>query len=64
MKEYRHDIDVVKGLSIIAVVLFHLGLVKSGYLGVDAFFVINGFFLIPSLYKDLLSKEFSYLFFL
>ena len=60
MKVYRHDIDILKGLSIIAVVLFHLGLVKSGYLGVDAFFVINGFFLIPSLYKNILCKDFSY----
>lgn len=64
MKDYRHDIDTLKGLSIIAVVLFHLGIVKSGYLGVDAFFVINGFFLIPSMFRDIIGKRFSYLLFL
>lgn len=38
---YRQDIDALKGIAIIAVVLFHLGFLKSGYLGVDLFFVIN-----------------------
>ncbi len=38
---YRQDLDVLKGIAIIAVVLFHIGLLKSGYLGVDAFFVIR-----------------------
>ena len=46
--EYRQDIDSLKGIAIIAVVLFHLGLLESGYLGVDIFFVINGFLLVPS----------------
>ena len=47
ISSYRHDIDAIKGISIIAVVLFHMGLLKSGYLGVDVFFVINGFLVIP-----------------
>lgn len=34
----RQNIDVLKGIAIIAVVLFHLGFLKSGYLGVDLFF--------------------------
>lgn len=49
--EYRQDIDSLKGIAIIAVVLFHLGLLESGYLGVDIFFVINGFLLVPSVCK-------------
>jgi peptidoglycan/LPS O-acetylase OafA/YrhL len=36
---YRHDIDLLKGLAIMAVVLYHAGWCKSGYLGVDVFFV-------------------------
>ena len=57
---YRQDIDSIKGIAIIAVVLFHLGLLKSGYLGVDAFFVINGFFVIPSMIKHISANTFSY----
>lgn len=60
MKELRRDIEVIKGIAIIAVVFFHLGVLKSGYLGVDAFFVINGFFLIPPLYKNISEGHFSF----
>ena len=59
-KMYRQDIDSIKGIAIIAVVLFHLELLKSGYLGVDAFFVINGFFVIPSMIKHISANTFSY----
>ena len=58
---YRTDLDVIKGISIIAVVLFHMGLLKTGYLGVDAFFVINGFLVIPSVYKGILENRFSFI---
>ena len=58
--EYRHDLDVIKGLAIIAVVLFHLGIVKSGYLGVDVFLVINGFLIVPSLFEKIQTGNFSY----
>lgn len=57
---YRKDLDALKGIAIIAVVLFHIGLLKSGYLGVDAFFVINGFLVVPTLYKKIVSGDFSY----
>lgn len=45
-KVYRYDLDLLKGLAIIAVVLYHAGWCKSGYLGVDVFFVLNGYFII------------------
>ncbi len=64
MKELRHDIEILKGIAIIAVVFFHLGILKSGYLGVDAFFVINGFFLIPPLCKNISEGHFGFLDFL
>ena len=57
---YRKDLDVIKGIAIIVVVLFHMGLLKSGYLGVDAFFVINGFLIIPSVLKKMESNNFSF----
>lgn len=59
-KRYRQDIDVLKGIAIIAVILYHLGVLKSGYLGVDAFFVINGFFVIPNLVQSFTTGDFSY----
>lgn len=61
---YRYDIDALKGLAIIAVVFFHLGILKSGYLGVDAFFVINGFLVIPSVIKHIADNSFKYFNFL
>ena len=57
---YRNDLDALKGISIIAVVLFHMGLLKSGYLGVDAFFVINGFLVVPSVIRKINQSNFSF----
>lgn len=42
---FRADIQILRGLSVLLVVLFHLGFdyFKSGFLGVDVFFIISGF---------------------
>lgn len=57
---YRNDLDALKGIAIIAVLLFHMGLLKSGYLGVDTFFVINGFLVVPSVIMKIEHSEFSF----
>lgn len=36
-KLYRTDLDLIKGIAITAVILYHVGLLPYGYLGVDTF---------------------------
>lgn len=52
-------IDVLKGFAIIAVVLYHTGLMTYGYLGVDLFLVIAGFLTTKSLYKSFVVNRLS-----
>ena len=59
-KTYRKDLDVLKGFAILSVVFYHLGILKSGYLGVDLFLVINGFLVIPSVCRHIADGDFSY----
>ncbi|KZN62034.1 hypothetical protein N473_21050 [Pseudoalteromonas luteoviolacea CPMOR-1] len=51
--KYRSDIQMLRGVAVLYVVLFHLGIqaIQSGFLGVDVFFVISGF-LMAVLYKS------------
>lgn len=47
-------LDVLKAIAIIAVVLYHIGYMKYGYLGVDIFLVVNGF-LLSKAFKEMSS---------
>ena len=51
--------DEIKALSIIAVVLFHLGCFKYGYLGVDVFLVIAGYLTMQSVSRSIEKDSFS-----
>ena len=61
---YRHDLDVLKGLAIVAVVLYHAGWCKSSYLWVDVFLVLNGYFVVPQVMRQIGEKRFHYFAFL
>tara|TARA_Y100000991_G_scaffold181792_1_gene144781 strand:- start:46 stop:363 length:318 start_codon:yes stop_codon:yes gene_type:complete len=52
-KVYRSDLDGLRGIAIIAVIINHFNkeLLPSGYLGVDIFFVISGFVISSSIYR-------------
>ena len=58
---YRKDIQILRGISVILVVLFHLQFsgMNSGFLGVDVFFVISGF-LMAVLYNPHEKGKFFY----
>lgn len=51
-KLFRSDIQQIRAVSVIAVVLFHTfpSTFKYGYLGVDVFFFLSGFLIFPQLY--------------
>jgi len=50
---YRMDIQSLRGLSVLAVVLFHTkeSFFPMGYLGVDVFFIISGYVVSPLIFR-------------
>ena len=57
--KYRKDIDGLRTISVLAVILFHMGYLPNGYLGVDVFFVISGFLITKIVYGQSLGNNFS-----
>lgn len=70
-KKYRVDLDLLKGIAIISVVLYHffsllnadyitnVHLFDGGFLGVDVFFVISGFLVAKGLNSQFAQGTFS-----
>jgi peptidoglycan/LPS O-acetylase OafA/YrhL len=58
---YRSDIDGLRALAILPVVLFHAfpNLLPGGFIGVDIFFVISGYLITSILLKDIQAVNYS-----
>lgn len=61
--KYRPEIDGLRAVAIIPVILFHVGFqtFSGGYTGVDVFFVISGFLITTIIYAELEQNKFSIL---
>lgn len=60
--DYRPDIDGLRALAVIPVILFHAGLgFPGGYVGVDIFFVISGYLITSIIIREMMKGDFTYL---
>lgn len=59
---YRRDIDGLRAVAVLSVVLFHAfpALLRGGFIGVDIFFVISGFLITGILLRELEAGSFSF----
>lgn len=55
-KKYYKDLNIIRLVACIAVLFYHLGLLKGGYLAVCTFFVLTGYLSVVSSFKK---KAFS-----
>jgi len=59
VNNYRKNIDGLRALAVIAVIVFHYGFLPNGYLGVDVFFVISGYLITGTILNELNENKFS-----
>ena len=59
--KYRPEIDGLRALALIPVILFHSGseIFRGGFIGVDVFFVISGYLITTILIEDIENNRFS-----
>ena len=58
---YRREIDGLRALAVLPVILFHAGfkIVSGGFVGVDVFFVISGYLITTIIIAELEEDKFS-----
>ncbi len=61
--DYRPDLDGLRALAVVPVILFHLGFsyTPGGFVGVDVFFVLSGYLITRQIALDLAEGRFSLL---
>ena len=59
--KYRPEIDGLRAVAVLSVILFHAGfkLMRGGYVGVDIFFVISGYLITTIIINELDEGRFS-----
>lgn len=59
--KYRPDIDGLRAVAVLAVILFHFSpRFSGGFVGVDIFFVISGYLITDIIAKQISNNNFSY----
>ncbi len=60
--QYRPDIDGLRAVAVLGVVLYHLDVARfsGGFVGVDVFFVISGYLITSILVRDMEAGSFSF----
>lgn len=62
MKQYRPDIDGLRAIAVLSVVIYHFNKtwMPGGYTGVDIFFVISGFLITRNIWGEMERGDFSF----
>jgi peptidoglycan/LPS O-acetylase OafA/YrhL len=59
--DYRREIDGLRAIAVVPVILFHAGFetFRGGFVGVDIFFVISGYLITTIIFTELQQEKFS-----